>query len=127
MFNIPVLSHHKVLLSRDLKSPLERKKVIDNVVSNDIHHKDELNRVMDLQNSLLSMNLDKGMTIDGCSEDNNIMSNDDTDIEIQKFNEKPKKKGIQKIKNNDLEILWKTSAANKNYATSNSVLMSNYF
>jgi len=56
LFHIPTLPHHKLWEVENFEFPLE-KKLIDIVVSNDKQNKDKLNKMIELQNSFLNLNI----------------------------------------------------------------------
>lgn len=106
LFNVPVLPHHKLWHIDNFNFPTE-KKLIDIVVSNDKQNKDKMDKMLQLQNEILNMNiLGEQMLVDDYSENDTEKSDSDNrDIDIPKFNERSRKRRknlINKGKNKDI-------------------------
>jgi hypothetical protein len=56
LFHIPTLPHHKLWEIDNFEFPIE-KKLIDIVVSNEKQNKNKLNKMIELQNNFLNMDI----------------------------------------------------------------------
>ncbi|KAG2211801.1 hypothetical protein INT45_009254 [Circinella minor] len=90
LFNIPILPHHKLWHSSNFEFPTE-KKLFDIVISNNKQNKDKFNRMIQLQNNLLSLTIsDNSMAID--ETESNHSENNESDNDVPNFNERTRKR-----------------------------------
>lgn len=107
LFNVPVLPHHKLWESENFEFPVE-KRLLDIVVSNDKRNREKLNKMVELQNSFIHMNItETPMIIDEYSdiEDNIENNNSSSCDDLPKTNEKSKKR---KVKNKGKQKAYKS-------------------
>ncbi|KAG2209921.1 hypothetical protein INT45_002661, partial [Circinella minor] len=101
LFNIPILPHHKLWHSSNFEFPTE-KKIIDIVISNNKQNKDKFDRMMQLQNNLLSLTIsDNSMAID--EAESNHSENSESDNDVPNFNERTRKRR-RNIKGNNVQL-----------------------
>lgn len=119
LFHIPTLPHHKLWEIDNFEFPIE-KKLIDIVVSNEKQNKNILNKMIELQNSFLNMDISDTQMIDNeysGDEINSDNSNSTDDYKKSKgLSKKRKVKGKQKAyKSYEIEAIVNHKLENKIY------------